>query len=103
MDPCKNAVPHITFHILGAKCDHLCVIREHSHGSPGCKLHQKGGECAEAHGDQHGVFESLARPVMLAGADILGGKGGYCGQHGGRDEEKNADDLLHDSYGCCIA
>lgn len=101
MDAREDAVPDISPHILTAQTDHLGSVRlsavsEEGDHRFGGELHHKDNESAEADGDQRGITKGEPCPLRFARADILRAEGGNSRQHGGWNQEQEADDFFHD-------
>ena len=56
MDPCKHAVPDITFQVLGACIDHCLVICKQVHHISCCKLDDNGNEQAKSPCNADSIF-----------------------------------------------
>ena len=103
MDAGKQAVPDIAADVLPAGHHDDGICGEQSHHRFGDPLHEDTDAEAEPCGNEDGVPQGPGGAVVFAGADVLGTQRRDGGQHGGRHQEQEADDLFHNAHGGGVA
>ena len=107
MNPHKHAVPNIAFEILTAQPHDLrstrCIaVGKQCHNILCLKLNQYGNDQSKADRNENRIAQRLYRPLRLFCPDVLSTKRRYGRQHGGRDEEQEANNFFHNPHGSRI-
>ena len=95
----RNRVEGIGAQVLAAERDNRRLVCEKTDNLRRPQLADNDRENAVDHAGADGDVQRLQCAVVLAGARILRRDGGDGGEHGRRDQEQEADDLLHDADG----
>lgn len=93
----EYAVKYVGTQVFASKTDNFGLSGEEADHRHREELADKCHCHAEGDSDHHSVTQCLLAAFVMSGTGILRGDGGHRGQHRGRNEEQEGDDLLHDS------
>ena len=93
----SNGVEGIGAQVLGAEADDGLLIREETDNLRRPQLTDDDRENAVDHTGGNGHMQRLQGALVLAGTRVLSSNGGDGGEHRGRNQEQEADDLFYDA------
>lgn len=97
MDSGQKAVPDIAFEILAAGKNYCRIFCKETDNRMCNPLHQDGGNKSKACCDKDCIAQCLQSTVFSSGTNILCTKCRNGGKHGGRNQEKKADNFFHNA------
>ncbi len=99
VNSCEDAVKNIPAQIPAAGLCHCRIGGKQTDNRKRNELHENGHDDTKACSNENGIAKCPDSPVLFAGTDVLCAQCRNGGEHGGGNQEQEADDLLDDADG----